>query len=378
MSEEGHSHHLELEYHPGLPLPNGKLFMWLFLSTEIMFFAGLLGAYIVLRFGAPVWPAPHDVHLVEFWGAINTFFLICSSVTIVFALEMAKRGASAAAKGWLLLTLILGTIFLGIKAYEYSSKFSHGIYPSKPRSRMHERADVNYLSAVGERLQALQSEIEGSVGEGQELSETGRQRLQLVKRLQTGLVQWAASTAALNDDPVAKQQALDNVAYVIYRGHRSAADEKYMQEETAALAQQQAKLTKQKSQLTARPDAEGEDAAVAAEQAKAVTAQLALVNSRAEVLPELQEAHELGLNEQYPWLKLPMVIAGGNMWASTYFLTTGFHAIHVLVGLITFLILLMPHIQFGPHNAGVIENVGLYWHFVDLVWIFLFPLLYLF
>ena len=50
--------------------------------------------------------------------------------------------------------------------------------------------------------------------------------------------------------------------------------------------------------------------------------------------------HE-GLNDQYPWLKLPFVIPGGNMWASTYFLLTGFHAMHVLVGLIVFVILLL-------------------------------------
>src|SRR6266436_3185598 len=57
------SHHPpKLEYQPALPISNGKLFMWLFLSTEIMFFAGLIGVYIVLRFGAPVWPATHEVH----------------------------------------------------------------------------------------------------------------------------------------------------------------------------------------------------------------------------------------------------------------------------------------------------------------------------
>jgi cytochrome c oxidase subunit 3 len=82
-----------------------------------------------------------------------------------------------------------------------------------------------------------------------------------------------------------------------------------------------------------------------------------------------------GLNDEHH-LRLPIVIPSGNMWASTYFLLTGFHAIHVLVGLIAFG--LMLPIRYAAHNAGVIENIGLYWHFVDLVWIFLFPLLYLF
>ena len=84
----------------------------------------------------------------------------------------------------------------------------------------------------------------------------------------------------------------------------------------------------------------------------------------------------LGLNDEEHWLKLPIYIPSGNMWASTYFLLTGFHAIHVVIGLIAFA-LLLP-LKLGPAKAGLVENIGLYWHFVDLVWIFLFPLLYLF
>jgi cytochrome c oxidase subunit 3 len=83
-----------------------------------------------------------------------------------------------------------------------------------------------------------------------------------------------------------------------------------------------------------------------------------------------------GFNEEYPWLRLPIMIPGGPMWASTYFLLTGFHALHVLVGLIVFALLLLTTLD--RRKAGLVENVGLYWHFVDLVWIFLFPLLYLF
>jgi cytochrome c oxidase subunit III len=87
-----------------------------------------------------------------------------------------------------------------------------------------------------------------------------------------------------------------------------------------------------------------------------------------------QEPH--GLAHKYDHLRLPMVIPSGNMWASTYFLLTGFHAIHVLVGLIAFVLVLMYRLDHT--KAHILENTGLYWHFVDLVWIFLFPLLYLF
>ena len=87
------------EYQPALPIPNGKTCLWLFLSTEIMFFAGLIGTYIVLRFGAVAWPAPHDVHLSEPIGAFNTFVLICSSVTVVLALEAAKLNQDVEGQG---------------------------------------------------------------------------------------------------------------------------------------------------------------------------------------------------------------------------------------------------------------------------------------
>jgi cytochrome c oxidase subunit 3 len=86
--------------------------------------------------------------------------------------------------------------------------------------------------------------------------------------------------------------------------------------------------------------------------------------------------HVHGLNDEHSWLRLPIMIPGGGLWASTYFLLTGFHALHVLIGLIVFFLMLF--MALGRAKTGLIENIGLYWHFVDLVWIFLFPLLYLF
>src|SRR4029077_6895322 len=111
------------------------------------------------------------------------------------------------------------------------------------------------------------------------------------------------------------------------------------------------------------------------EQLVAIDAEAKRMKGRLRILPKLEEAAH-GLNHEYPELKLPMVIPSGNMWASTYFLLTGFHAIHVLVGLIAFVLVLLYKLDVT--KAHILENTGLYWHFVDLVWIFLFPLLYLF
>jgi cytochrome c oxidase subunit 3 len=111
------------------------------------------------------------------------------------------------------------------------------------------------------------------------------------------------------------------------------------------------------------------------ERLAAFDSQLKRLTGRLRIIPILKQADH-GLNHTFHELHLPMVIPSGNMWASTYFLLTGFHALHVLVGLIAFAFMLP--VNYTAANAGVIENVGLYWHFVDIVWIFLFPLLYLF
>ena len=101
--------------HMGLPLPNGKLAMWLFLVTEIMFFTALIGTYMILRNGTPTaaepWPKPHDVHLVEALGAINTFVLICSSVSVVLAHWALGRKKVGQAVIYVTITLALGTLF---------------------------------------------------------------------------------------------------------------------------------------------------------------------------------------------------------------------------------------------------------------------------
>src|SRR5262249_45173703 len=109
--------------HMGVPVSNAKLAIWIFLATEIMFFTGLIGTYIVLRNGTPTakepWPIPEQVHLIEWVGAFNTFVLICSSVTVVLAhFELGRRNIGRAVL-YIATTLTLGAVFLVVKGFEY-------------------------------------------------------------------------------------------------------------------------------------------------------------------------------------------------------------------------------------------------------------------
>ena len=307
-SHDDHHGHIQLQYQPALPIPNGKVCLWLFLSTEIMFFAGLIGTYIVLRFGAPTgtWPLPHDVHVTEWIGALNTFILICSSVTIVLALEAAKKDKPAAARNWLALTLVLGTAFLGWKAYEYQSKFSHGIYPGKPHSLLYERADIYYLSAVRQRLNELQSHYDGIRAAGErDLTEEEAARLELVADLRKNMVQWTEKAVAKSDNAIERQRMMQNLAYHVYPLHRYEGmlgihhDEEghahgaYWDDEKKALTKQQGELKSQlaqkESQLKGLGDS-AEDQALKASLNKEIPAlesQVAAVEGRLELTKTL-------------------------------------------------------------------------------------------
>lgn len=206
----------EHAYEPGVPVSNAKLAMWLFLATEIMFFMGLIGTYIALRFGKADWPTPEQAHLSVNVGAFNTLVLIVSSVTVVLALSATARSDSRQQQLYLAITIALGCVFMVVKSFEYYGKYEHGLF-------------------------------------------------QIV-----------------NGWPVLAPAA----------------------------------------------------------------------------------GHEL---------------PGGGLWPSLYFTLTGFHGLHVIGGIVMLSMLLVQSLggRLGPNRYERVELIGLYWHFVDVVWIFLFPLIYM-
>lgn len=122
-------HHPIYDYESGPPVDRGKFAIWLFLATEVMFFTGLIGTYIVLRMGTETWPDP-DMRLEVDLTAINTFILITSSWMMVRSLHAIQEGDRAGMKKWLLWTILGGCVFLGVQIYEYIHMWADGRRPN--------------------------------------------------------------------------------------------------------------------------------------------------------------------------------------------------------------------------------------------------------
>ncbi len=102
---------------------SSTLGMWIFLLTEIMFFSGMFGAYTVYRNWYPDAFSAASRYMNVTLGGVNTLVLITSSLTMVLAVRSAQLGAKKMLILFLVLTLVLGCVFLGIKYVEYHEKW---------------------------------------------------------------------------------------------------------------------------------------------------------------------------------------------------------------------------------------------------------------
>ena len=105
--------------------------MWIFLITEIMFFGGMFAVYTVYRSWYPDVFAIASSSLNEIIGAINTGVLLLSSFTMVMAVRAGQLGQQKMIIIFLILTLLFGGIFLGVKAYEWNEKFEEHHIPGQ-------------------------------------------------------------------------------------------------------------------------------------------------------------------------------------------------------------------------------------------------------
>ena len=121
-----HQHHFETMEQQAEAATLG---MWLFLVTEVMFFGGLLMAYLLYRVWYPQAWSEGSLELDIVLGGINTVVLIGSSLTMALAVRAAQTGQHRATIIFLLLTMALGLTFLVIKFFEYKHKFETGHVP---------------------------------------------------------------------------------------------------------------------------------------------------------------------------------------------------------------------------------------------------------
>jgi cytochrome c oxidase subunit III len=104
--------------------------MWIFLVQEIMFFGGLFVGYTIYRASYPLAFAEGSLHLPVGLGCFNTAVLIGSSLTMALAVHAAQTGKSGARVArWMIATLALGFVFLGVKVIEYADKWHHQLVP---------------------------------------------------------------------------------------------------------------------------------------------------------------------------------------------------------------------------------------------------------
>ncbi len=129
----GHAeHHTALQHHFETMQQQKEastLGMWVFLLTEVLFFGGLFMAYLLYRtwYFEAFAEASRTIAIAP--GAINTAVLIGSSLTMALGVRAAQTNQRTATVRWLIATIFLGLVFLGVKVYEYADKFEHHHVP---------------------------------------------------------------------------------------------------------------------------------------------------------------------------------------------------------------------------------------------------------
>jgi len=139
--ETGHGHEEHSHEHPAWlahhfddaeqQFDSGKLGMWLFLVTEVLFFSGMFCAYALLRSQSPETFAFASKFLNVKLGAINTGVLLFSSLTMAWAVRASQLSQQKILVGMLGTTLGCAAVFLGVKAVEYTHKWGLGLLPGK-------------------------------------------------------------------------------------------------------------------------------------------------------------------------------------------------------------------------------------------------------
>jgi len=313
-----HEHPWFLGHHwanPGQQFEAGKLGMWLFLATEVLLFGGLFCGYAVWRGNHPELFKFGSQYLNTALGATNTAVLIASSLTMAWAVTAAQQNKQALLKIMLLLTLAGAVTFLVIKYFEYTHKFHEGIYPG-----------MAYYGLPGESSHWFDEQA----------------GVFATPQLQAPV---ATPQPPPPDMPPAETPALPTAAMGPAGLNLAALDSLQASNSIAESFELTAAEIEHPGAMPAGHEGEADHAAG-------------------------QPSHHL---------QDPFRPRDAHMFFNIYFMMTGLHGIHVAVGIvvISWLFFRASRGEFNEQYFTPVDLGGLYWHVVDLIWIFLFPLFYL-
>ncbi|MFN3752432.1 cytochrome c oxidase subunit 3 [Flavobacterium sp.] len=315
----------------------GKLMMWFFIVSDALTFTGFLAAYGFSRFkfidNWPIadevfthFPFLHGVPAPMYYVALMTFILIGSSVTMVLAVDAGHQMKQKKVAFYMLLTIIGGLIFVGSQAWEWKNfiKGEYGAIETKGGSI------IQFVDNTGKRV-ALADFVTP-------LHETREEH-----KSSNGV--WFEEEGSLPSFSVAEVQAAFKAhPELLVRTEKIYRDTK----EDKANKTLQPGLNKNKHrEILNRAESE------------------VMVGNGHLVV----EGANLERNEY-----------GSKLFADFFFFITGFHGFHVFSGVIINIIIYF-NVLLGTYekrrNYEMVEKVGLYWHFVDLVWVFVFTFFYL-
>ena len=126
------THHEHDPHATNTGISNNKLAMWLFLSTECLLFGALISTYLLYKTRGNGEVLPTDIFDIPF-TSVSSFVLLMSSLTMVLALSAVARGEMDRGKAWLLVTAMLGGVFVGGQVYEFTAFYREGLgYTTNP------------------------------------------------------------------------------------------------------------------------------------------------------------------------------------------------------------------------------------------------------
>ena len=328
----------------------GKMMMWFFIVSDALTFSGFLASYGFSRFKfIDSWPIAdevfthfpflHGVDAPMYYVAFMTFILIFSSVTMVLAVDAGHKMQRNKVIIYLFLTVIGGLIFVGSQAWEWATfiKGDYGAVETKGGKIL------QFLNTEGERVAI--ADFATMIPSAKEAHTESKGVWYMEEDTQTTFSYEEVKAGFLANENlmIRSQELVPNM-------------EKLRASEASADVAEVARLERSFINL----DETGEKAIY-----KRDVAVTKLVNDGKLVV----EGANLKHNEY-----------GTPLFADFFFFITGFHGFHVFSGVI-FNLIIFFNVVIGTYDRRgsyeMVEKVGLYWHFVDLVWVFVFTFFYL-